>query len=364
MSDGLPSGAELDDRRPLRLGFLLHLDSDRPPAQSYREAIELFAVAEQLGYDSGWVIQRHFRQGNEHVASPLVLLAAIAEHTDRIRLGTAVVVLPLEDPLRLAEDAATLDTLSGGRVELGVGSGPFPGAWEAFGRDLGQRHDLFDTAVQGLRAVLDGGVLNSHGERLHPPGTALRQRLWQATSSDPAVAERSAAAAGSAGDGLQLSRAGSWPGRQSPQQQADLITTYRAAAVAAGHPPRVLVSRALYPHPDAEAAVRALAPGVRRWQAWAPEQADTAAQDVRDYLHHDYTLYGHPDHCAAQLDSDPAVRASTDLLVSFVPAVPDHQEHLRLLTTTANDVASQLGWHPVPHPSLRGAAPTPASRVG
>ncbi|MEQ7737574.1 LLM class flavin-dependent oxidoreductase, partial [Escherichia coli] len=53
-----------------KLGFLLHLDSDLSPAESYRQAIELFVRAEELGYDSGWVIQRHFRQGNEHVASP------------------------------------------------------------------------------------------------------------------------------------------------------------------------------------------------------------------------------------------------------------------------------------------------------
>jgi alkanesulfonate monooxygenase SsuD/methylene tetrahydromethanopterin reductase-like flavin-dependent oxidoreductase (luciferase family) len=127
-----------------------------------------------------------------------VFLAAVAERTKRVRLGTAVVTLPLEDPLRVVEDAAVLDALSGGRLELGVGSGSGPETFAAFG----SRREDNSAAVAALRAALSGEPLGGTELRLQPAAPGLAGRLWQASFS-----QNGASYVGGTGSRLLLNRA-------------------------------------------------------------------------------------------------------------------------------------------------------------
>jgi hypothetical protein len=100
---------------------------------------------------------------------------------------------------------ARLSSTSSAADGLSSGSGPFPTAWAAFGRDINAKHQLFDESVARLHYALEGGPLNTTGELLHPPRTGVRRRIWQATTSDPERAVEAAVAAAKSGDGLQLS---------------------------------------------------------------------------------------------------------------------------------------------------------------
>src|SRR2546426_10708524 len=113
-------------------------DSSRTFAQEYREVVDLVRLAETLGFDSAWVSEHH-GAGDGYMASLLPTLAAFAAATDRIRLGTGVMLTPFHHPLRLAEDAATVDLISGGRLILGLGLGWRGGEFRMFGVPLQER---------------------------------------------------------------------------------------------------------------------------------------------------------------------------------------------------------------------------------
>jgi alkanesulfonate monooxygenase SsuD/methylene tetrahydromethanopterin reductase-like flavin-dependent oxidoreductase (luciferase family) len=117
----------------------------RPQGYSETEAFdEAFAqalAAERYGFDAIWLAEIHFSPSRSVLAAPLVIAAALAARTERLKIGSAVHVLPLANPLRTAEEAATVDHISHGRFEFGIGRSGFPTTYETFGVPYGESRD-------------------------------------------------------------------------------------------------------------------------------------------------------------------------------------------------------------------------------
>ncbi len=135
--------------------FGLHFQLPQSPHQSdvalYRDSLDQAAHAETLGFESVWPVEQHFNATFSLLPSPLLWLAALAERTHRMRLGIGIILLPLSHPVRVAEEVATLDVLSNGRVEFGIGRGVFPSHFAGFGIDQAESRERL---LEGLAIIL------------------------------------------------------------------------------------------------------------------------------------------------------------------------------------------------------------------
>jgi len=125
--------------------------------ETFSESLEQAIFAEELGYDSVWLFEHHGVEradgGSHYFSSPLIALAAIAAVTERIRLGTGIVILPLLPPVRVAEDALLVQAISGGRLVLGVGAGYRPEEFAAFGVPFEERAARMEESLHVLRRL-------------------------------------------------------------------------------------------------------------------------------------------------------------------------------------------------------------------
>lgn len=112
-------------------------------AEAFREAFDHIALAEKLGLDGVWLAESHFNPARSVLSSPHAIASAIAGRTERLRVGTAVSVLPLGNPLRTAEEAATIDQISRGRFDFGVGRSGLPGSYEGYNIPYAESRERF-----------------------------------------------------------------------------------------------------------------------------------------------------------------------------------------------------------------------------
>ena len=209
--------------------------SDRTFEQEYREVLDLVRLAETLGFDSAWVSEHH-GSSDGYLPSLLPMLAAFAAATERIRLGTGVMLTPFHDPIRLAEDAAVVDQISGGRLILGLGLGWRDEEFRMFGQQPNERVRRTVDTVEILRRAWTG-------ERFSYEGKAYsydRVKVTPAPAQRPGppiylggFTEQAVRRAGRLGDGYIRSRGGIDDGREALGQAED-------GARAAGRDPAAL----------------------------------------------------------------------------------------------------------------------------
>lgn len=152
--------------------------------QVFQESFQLVDAAEELGTEAVWLAEYHFDPGRSVLSAPITVASAVAARTQRVKIGIAVHVLPLRNPVRIAEEVATLDHISGGRLDFGIGRSAFPSVYLGYGMDYDESRGRFDECLEVMlkswtqdRFTFEGEYYQYHDlcvvpkplQRPHPP---------------------------------------------------------------------------------------------------------------------------------------------------------------------------------------------------
>jgi natural product biosynthesis luciferase-like monooxygenase protein len=148
-------------------------------SQYFSDILHLAQRAEELGYDSFWISEHHFTNYGGILPRPQILLAALAQRTRTIRLGSAVSLVPFDSPVRLAEDFGLIDVLSGGRLEFGVGRGLFGFEYDGLGVSQDESRARLEEGVKVVRAAWQSEQLTYHGHFTNVDNLAIHPRPLQ-----------------------------------------------------------------------------------------------------------------------------------------------------------------------------------------
>ncbi|MDQ1023721.1 alkanesulfonate monooxygenase SsuD/methylene tetrahydromethanopterin reductase-like flavin-dependent oxidoreductase (luciferase family) [Streptomyces umbrinus] len=333
--------------QPLRkLGFLtIGLFDEADPRKGHESTLEIIQLGERLGFDSAWLRHRHLQYG---ISSPVAVLAAASQRTTRIELGTAVIPLGWENPLRLAEDLATVDLLSGGRLNPGISVGPpmhydqvkqalYPDTADAedFGYDRVAR--LLDF-VRGKPATDFSGVegFEVFSDRVQPHAPGLGRRLWYGGGS-----LRSAQWAGEHAMNFLTSSVVKAEGPQEPEDFAEVQLSH-VRAFRAHHPDgdRARVSQGLVVIPTDSASPEQRA----KYEAYAEKRLPrTATPQGPARLMFAPDLVGTSAEIAERLYAHAAFR-EIDEVAFALPFTFEHDDYVQILTDIATRLGPALGW--------------------
>ncbi|MFI6335495.1 LLM class flavin-dependent oxidoreductase [Streptomyces sp. NPDC050535] len=329
---------------PLRkLGFLtIGLFDGDDPGRGHESTLEIIGLGERLGFDSAWVRHRHLQYG---ISSPVAVLAAASQRTSRIELGTAVIPLGWENPLRLAEDLATVDILSRGRLNPGLSVGPpmhydevrnalYPDTADAEDFTYDRMRRLLDF-VRGKPATDSSGIkgFEVFSDRVQPHSPGLGRRMWYGGGS-----LRSAQWAGEHGmNFLTSSVVKAEESEDFAEIQLSHIRTFRAH-----HPDgeRARVSQGLVVIPTDSATPEQRA----KYEEYALKRTprtSTPQGPARMMFAPD--LVGTSEEIAERLYAHAAFR-EVDEVAFALPFTFDHDDYVQILTDIATGLGPRLGW--------------------
>jgi probable F420-dependent oxidoreductase len=213
---------------------------DPGEARPYRAMFEFAELLDRLGYHMATVAHHSFTPAEADPSAPFVVLGAIASRTERLRLGTGIYLAALHHPATVAEQAATLDQVSGGRAVLGVAVGYRPYEFEGFGLDFTTRGRRLEESLRVMRSAWETGTYGSDGEHFAMPEVEVAPPCVQQPhvpilvgGSAPAALSRAARL----GDGWFALP------QEALNQMADQVALYRQACVEAGREPYVVLMR-------------------------------------------------------------------------------------------------------------------------
>jgi alkanesulfonate monooxygenase SsuD/methylene tetrahydromethanopterin reductase-like flavin-dependent oxidoreductase (luciferase family) len=215
------------------LHFFEHPAGGKTEQRLFKEQLDTLRAAEDMGFDAVWAPEHHFTEYG-FCASPMLTLAAMTSVTKRIRLGSGVVVLPFNDPVRIAEEGAMIDLMSDGRLELGVGRGFQPVEFKGFGIDQASSGEVFEEALEIIQRAWTADAVRFEGKHFTVPAHAVRPRplqkphppIWMAAVSEPSFEM-----AGRRGHNLLCSLVPGFKNEEMPR----FLDTYENALRAAKH---------------------------------------------------------------------------------------------------------------------------------
>jgi alkanesulfonate monooxygenase SsuD/methylene tetrahydromethanopterin reductase-like flavin-dependent oxidoreductase (luciferase family) len=339
--------------RPLRkLGFLtIGLFDPADPGPGHQSTLEIIELGERLGFDSAWLRHRHLQFG---ISSPIAVMAAASQRTTRIELGTAVTPLGWENPLRLAEDLATVDLLAGGRINPGLSVGE-PMNYDTVKHELypdsSEAEDFSYARMDRLARLVAGepvrdfsgkqGVVEEFSNRVEPHSPGLRDRLWYGAGST-----KSAVWAGANGFNLLSSSVVFPEADQEPDfalVQQSQIRAFREAAQGHGAA-RVSQGLVVIPTDSASPAQR------EKYQRYVDERTPRtqAPQGPKGKLFAP-DLIGTSDEIAEQLYAHAGFQ-EVDEVAFALPFSFDHEDYVQILTDIAGSLGPALGWTPAEGP--------------